>query len=337
MAKESKKEPEEVETPEVPAAEETKPQKKRSGKKKFFVFLLVLGLLAASGVVGYTYVAPLAQSIYDSFQSDEGVPEPEAVVTPTPEIEPAVEEDQFLEPELPQEPQPVEEVSEEPVVVEEEVVVEQTQPEPIPELSPEPVQIVPEPVVELQPEPVQPQPVVKQKPLSITHPVMKVMELKEAFQNNGQCRPILEELMAMPEKTPKMDRALMDLLQTCLDKPLKGQMKETFNAAKRRAILRSFQSENPSWTAYLQALPYLLADIHQKNPTDDTPLSILDRIQNAVNADKPVAVLDLIPQLPQSVQAVLFDLQQSAQEEATLYKNLNQLMKALFAEGGNND
>ena len=336
MTKESKKEPENVETTEAPAAEETKPQKKKSTKKKFFVFLLVLGLLAASGVVGYTYVAPLAQSVYDSFQSDEEVSESEPVVTPAPEIEPAVQEDSFLEPE-----QSTEEDTDEIIMVDE---IAEEEPQPVvetePEPAPEPVQIIVEPepvVVEPEPAPVQPTPVAKKRPASMTYPVMKVMELKEAFQTNGQCRPILEELMAMPEKTPEMDRALMNLLQTCLDKPLKGQMKETFDAVKRRAILRSFQSENPSWTAYLQALPYLLADIHQKNPTGDTPLNILDRIQNAINADKPVAVLDLIPQLPQSVQAVLFDLQQSAQEEAALYKNLNQLMKALFAEGGNND
>jgi len=166
-----------------------------------------------------------------------------------------------------------------------------------------------------------------------SYSVLKAMELRDAFKDGGECRPLLEELVAMPDKTPDMEQALMELLQSCLDRPIAGQMQEAFHAAKKRAILRIFQTKYPTYIAYLKALPYFLANVRKKNPTGDNPLDILDRIQNAVDADHPQLVLKLIPELPENVQATLNDVTQLAEAESNLHRTLNRLMKALF-DGG---
>ena len=166
-----------------------------------------------------------------------------------------------------------------------------------------------------------------------SYSILKAMELRDAFKNGGECRPLLEELVAMPGKTPDMDQALMELLQSCLDRPIAGQMQEAFHAAKKRAILRIFQTKYPTYIAYLKALPYFLANVRKKNPTGDNPLDILDCIQNAVEADHPQLVLKLIPELPENVQATLNDVTQLAEAESNLHRTLNRLMKALFDEG----
>ena len=172
---------------------------------------------------------------------------------------------------------------------------------------------------------------------TMNYSLLKAIELRDALKNGGDCRVLLEELIAMPDKTPEMDQALMDLLKSCLDRPINGQMKQAFYATKKRAILRIFQAQYPSYLAYLKALPYFLVDIRKKNPTTDTPLDILDRIQNAVEEERPQLVLTLIPELPENVQATLHEVTQLAVAEADLNKTLNQLMTALFVEEENHD
>ena len=165
---------------------------------------------------------------------------------------------------------------------------------------------------------------------SNSYSVLKAIELRDALKSGSDCRPLLEELIALPNKTPEMDQALMKLLQSCLDRPITGQMKQAFYAAKKRAILRIFQAENPTYIAYLKALPYFIIHIRKKNPTTNAPLDILDRIQNAIDEERPQLVLKLIPELPENVQATLHDVTQLAEAEFNLNKTLNQLMKALF-------
>ena len=351
MSKDKTPELEEVETTETQTDVTTEqPQKKKSKIKKFLITLFVLAVLTSAGAAGYVYGIPKAQQFYNDLMKDDGlgieipvvpqedpaIPEQEIVVSAIQEDIPVFEEENTKT-----EPLPSQEVV--PPVVEPVQIPVTNEMKPVePVISEEPtIEPISSPDSKTVTEPVQKNTEEQsiQKPThTIPSPtLLKVMELKEAFQNDGQCRPILEELMAAPDKTPQLDRALMDLLQICLDQPLSGQMKQSFFKVKRRAILRTFQHKNPAWTAYLQALPYMIADIHQKTPTGDEPLDILDRIQNAVSEDKPSVVLELIPTLPQNVQTVLFDVQQYAETEANLYKNLNKLMHAFFIKGGEND
>lgn len=170
-----------------------------------------------------------------------------------------------------------------------------------------------------------------------SYSILKAIQLREAFKTGDQCRPLLEELFALPNKTEEVEKALVNLLQICLDRPIIGQMQEEFKRAKKRTILRIFQSQYPTYLAYLKVLPYFVADIYHKNPTGDTPMDVLNRLQDAVYTDRPHLVLKLIPELPENAQATLYEVSQYALQEDQLYKTLNQLIKTFSMQGGNNE
>lgn len=298
----------------------SKPQKASKSKKKgTWLYLIFMLLLAAGSGVAVYYTTPLVLASLAPQKPliIKTVPQAKAHEAPVVKTEP-VDKPIFEDISL---------VQEEPIAEQEVEVV-------LPEIHIE-EQFVPPEVsgsVMFQPEPV-PQPAPVQQPAPrkpVNYSVLKAIELRDAFKNGGECRPLLEELVAMPNKTPEMDQALMELLRTCLERPIAGQMQQAFHAAKKRAILRIFQANYPTYLAYLKALPYFLANIRKKNPTEDTPMDILDRIQIAVDDDRPQLVLKLIPKLPENVQATLNDVTQCAEAESALYKTLNQLMKALF-------
>ena len=216
-----------------------------------------------------------------------------------------------------------------------EAVVEEKVTEPVME----PVEVMPEPEPEVPAVVPEAKIVEKPAPVILQHhyTVLKAIQLREALKQEGECRPLLEELIAIPNKTPEMEQALMNLLQACLDRPVFGQMRQTFYTAKKRAILRIFRNDYPIYWAYLKSLPYFLADIHCKNPVGDAPMDVLDQLQRAVEEDRPQLVLELIPQLPKNVQPILSDVQQYATQEVNLYRTFNRLMSTLFTQGGNND
>ena len=303
MTKEAKKEKTEIVETEKAEAKDTPKTTKKSPAKKFLLTLIALLLLAAGSGVAVYYTTPvvLKSLAPQRMLAVKTIP----VAHAASEIAPVIEE-------------------EEPVLEEVEVIEEQPVEAEI--YYTEPLIPLPAPSFVQQPTP----PVVQQPRRTPPYSVLKAIELKEAFKNGGECRPLLEELVAMPNKTPEMDQALVELLKACLDRPISGQMQQAFHSAKKRAILRIFQNNYPTYLAYLKALPYFLANVRKKNPTGDDPMDMLDRIQNAVDADHPQLVLKMIPKLPQNVQATLNDVTQYAEAESHLYKTLNQLMKALF-------
>ena len=191
-----------------------------------------------------------------------------------------------------------------------------------------------EPVAMLKPEPFP----LKSAPVSMLPPlsVLNAIRLHQAFIEGGECRPLLEELIKLPNKTVQMNDALMNVLPFCLDRPLPEQMQSAFNKAKKRAILRIFENENAIYVAYLKTIPYLLADIRQKNPTSETPMSLLNQIQNAVEENQAQQVLTLLAKLPDNVQLALSDVKQYALREVALEQALENLMQLLF-KGGEND
>ena len=304
----------EKETTPVPAK---KDKASKSKKRGFFVYLIFMLLLAVGSGAAVYYTTPLVLASL--------APKPSMIVKTIP----AARARELSE------PQPTEIVSNEPDMTneEEETILSQDDDiiEVVTTFIPRETPVIEQSVVTAptiqQPEKIE---TPYKKP---SYSVLKAMELRDAFKNGGECRPLLEELVAMPDKTPDMDQALMELLQSCLDRPIAGQMQEAFHAAKKRAILRIFQTKYPTYIAYLKALPYFLANVRKKNPTGEDPLDILDRIQNAVEADHPQLVLKLIPELPENVQATLNDVTQLAEAESNLHRTLNRLMKALF-DGG---
>ena len=300
-----------------------KSSKKRGGSK-FFLYLIFMFLLAAGSGFAVYHMTPLvlaslapktpitlktipaakAQSLSEQKTTEFVYGDQVATITVeeneiTPS-DPFETEDPVYTPE-----EKVEAVVQTPVIVE--------------------AQIIPPQHDIIQPE-YNPQPRKKMAPYS----VLKAMELRDAFKNGEECRPLLEELVAIPNKSAEIDQALVNLLQACLDRPLSDQMKQAFYQARKRAILRIFQAKYPTYLAYIKTIPYLLANIHKKHPGTNNPLDILDRIQNAVDQDHPQLVLTLIPELPENVQATLNDVARYAEAESSLYKTLNYLMKALF-------
>ena len=310
--------------------EEKKVEQKKSSKHVGLTLIALLLLAAGSGVAVY-YMTPIVLS---------SLAPAKPIVTPIKKAEATV-----LEPQLVVQ---VEEVpTNDTVIFKEEslelsedefqeVVVSENENLPLLEaISDEPKALAledPEPTEQklIVTKPTEPKPVTTQPKVTPPYSVLKAMELKEAFKNGGDCRSLLEELVALPNKTPEMEQALMELLQACLDRPIGGQMQQAFQQAKKRAILRIFQNDSPTYLAYLKALPYFLADVRKKNPSGDAPLEVLNQVQDAVEADRPQLVLNLIQKLPENVKATLNDVTQYAEIESQLYRNLNRLMKALF-------
>ena len=306
------------------------PTDKKSNKAKFWLTLIALLLLAAGSGVATYYTTPI---VLHSLAPQKSLP----IMPIKPRIQ-QVSSEAIEEPVLQleeitaiEEPNLETNISE---IIEEEneseiSKLEETEQNSVPEIQEE-VAIVAEEEV---PETTTSIAVPKHKP----YPVLKAIALKESFKNGEECRPLLEEWIAMPNKTPEMEQALVALLQACLERPANGQMQNAFSQTKKRAILRIFQNEYPLYLAYLKALPYFIADVYHKNPTGETPLDILNRIQTAVYADKPHAVVQLIKKLPANVQATLNDVTHYAEAEVRTQKTLNHFMQILFSEGGEND
>ncbi len=163
--------------------------------------------------------------------------------------------------------------------------------------------------------------------------LLDVVQLYETFQQNGQCRPLLEKLISLSELNPIVQNSINELLTICLENPLSEQIQTAFYKDKKRAILRILQKENTPIIAYLKMIPYTFLDIHKKGTFGNTPMDILYHIQNAVQANHFSKVLELIDQLPENVQLALYDLRQCAIHENTIYQILKDLLQTL-AKGG---
>lgn len=169
----------------------------------------------------------------------------------------------------------------------------------------------------------------EQKTQQVRIPLVKVIQLYDAFQKGAECRSLLEELIVLSKDNPEMEKNLMTLLGICLENPLSEQMQQAFYKDKKRAILRILQSENPTWTAYLKMIPYSIVDIYKKNVLSDAPMDVLYAIQNAVEDNKFSQVLKLIAKLPENVQPALYDLQQCALREVTIANTLQNVIQTL--------
>jgi len=296
-----------VEQEAKPCAQKTK----KSVRVKRLVILIALLLL--TGSVSYV-VTPF---ILPYLSSTPLVHEEEVV---------SVEEAAFVEPA--QSSQSEQEVVEE--------IVEPVEPESEPVIEAIPVEEEKTSVIQEQEKQPENLPSLRPQKISSKIPLLKAMQLYEAFQKGEECRPLLEELIALAEDEPEMGKKLMALLRFCLENPFPQQMKEAFYDDKKRAILRILQSENPIWTAYLKMIPYTVVDIHKKGVLSDAPMDILYRIQSAVDANQFSLVLDLIAKLPENVQPALYDLQQCALREVAVYQTLQDLIQTL-AEGVENE
>ena len=213
-------------------------------------------------------------------------------------------------------------------------------------LTPSGVVLMPEQPVPILPKPdtntyntpsvnIQSQPVTPKSAAQDTL-LIKVIQLYEAFQQDGQCRPLLEKLITLSELHPVIQSSVNELLTICLENPISEQIQTAFYKNKKRAILRILQNKNTPMMAYVKALPYLIFDIRKKDAFDDTPMDTLYRLQAAVEGNDFSQILDLINQLPDNVQPVLYDLKQSAIHENTIYQVLQNLIQTL-ATGGNNE
>ncbi len=316
--------------------------KKKSWKKRLLFKVCFLALTAAGAGVAVYHITPLVVSVLNA--ATPIIIEPKE----TPDLETSLEIWQApVSEEMPPLFEELAVIQDTPPVTEELPVSEGVLPETQVQVLPAIPEIVPEPKsIPVIPPKIAPKP--KAAPvLSTVQPVvtpsepsaglsdkfiLKALELKDSFKNGNKCRVVLEELIAMPDKTPAVNEALMNLLQVCLEQPKEGKIQEVFARSKKQVILQIFKDEYPLYLAYFKALPYLLADIRQKHPKGDDSMAVLNRIQIAINSEKPMQVLSLIDALPQSVQPYLYDVRQYAEHESALYQTLNNLIQALFSQ-----
>lgn len=328
MTKEAQQEPEQmvVETPET-QGENQKKRKKKSKAKKILLSLFFFALFLAGAGASY-YLTPVVYHFLNP---------PKPVNIP------------LFEDTLPS-PLPVAEaVTAQPVVVDEVLPVvfpEDTDLMTLeePPVVPKQMEFVEEVSETVLNQPAKLLPQVEEKVTEISERsdflpatnasfLLKSIELKEAFQQQGECRPVLEELMLMPNKTPQTDKALMQLLQLCLENQ-HNQMDIQFRQIKKRALFRLFQNDYPTYLVYLKMIPYFLADIRQKNPDNNTPLGKFYLFENAVKADCPESVIHYGADLPENVQNTLKDVLASAQKQIQMNQQIDTVINEIFQQGG---
>ena len=203
-----------------------------------------------------------------------------------------------------------------------EPTAEEAQPEPVPvqEIVPPQPETTIAPVM---PEPVVPAPQLQSKKIKPNYSLAQALALRDAVHANKNCRELIEELMHVENKTPLMEQIVTALLPQCLN-DLKDNI-STFKAQKKQAILSIFRQKYSAYTAYLVALPWLLMDIHQVNPTGDTPMDTLDRLQNALYTNNTEAALKELEALPPATASIFNNLRRqliSKQESTQLLDKL---------------
>lgn len=329
MTKEVQKEPEQmvVETPET-QGENQKKRKKKSKAKKILLSLFFFALFLAGAGASYS----LTPVVYHFLNPPKPVNIPlfeETLSSPLPVAEA---------------------VTAQPVVVDEVLPVDLSEDDTLmtleePPVMPKQMAFEEEVTEEFLNQPAKVLPQVEEKtvteisersdflPATNASFLLKSIELKEAFQQQGECRPVLEELMLMPNKTPQTDKALMQLLQLCLEDQ-HNQMDIQFRQIKKRALFRLFQNDYPTYLVYLKMIPYFLADIRQKNPDNNTPLGKFYLFENAVKADCPEDVVRYGATLPENVQNTLKDVLDSAQKQIQMNQQIDTVINEIFQQGG---
>lgn len=129
---------------------------------------------------------------------------------------------------------------------------------------------------------------------------------KEHFLTEESCFDDYQKLLHANGKNQEALDVLNDLSPYCLtnQQPVKN-VRSAFLKDKKKALIVSYREKKPAWIAYLKAIPASIIEIRKINPVTDKPKDILYKAQNEINRQNVSKAVDLVTQLPLSMQLVM--------------------------------
>lgn len=129
---------------------------------------------------------------------------------------------------------------------------------------------------------------------------------KEHFLTEESCLEDYQKLQYATHKNPQAQDVLNDLSPYCLtNHQAVKNVREAFLSDKKQALIVSYREKNPRWIAYLKAIPASLVEIRKINPTTNKPKDILYKAQNEIDKQNVSKAVNLVTQLPLSMQSVM--------------------------------
>ncbi len=143
---------------------------------------------------------------------------------------------------------------------------------------------------------------------SNTFSLRDALLFKEHFLTEESCFNDYQKLLNTPNKTQEALNVLNDLSPYCLtnQQPV-DNVREAFLENKKRALIVSYKEKNPSWLAYIKAIPASIIEIRKVNPLKNKPKDILYKAQNEIYRQNVSKAVDFINQLPLSMQKEMKD------------------------------
>ena len=135
-------------------------------------------------------------------------------------------------------------------------------------------------------------------------------------------------------KTALTDDVLNNLSPYCLsNQSAIKNVKDAFLKNKKKALIVYYKENNPTWIAYLKAIPASLVEIRKINPTEDTPKDLIYKAQNEIDSQNISKAIDLITKLPLTMQQKMTDFYREAAIYNRAKNSIDQLILSFEVKG----
>lgn len=157
---------------------------------------------------------------------------------------------------------------------------------------------------------------------------------KEHFLKGITCNADYNKLMAVPNKTRRMQSVLNNLSPFCSGKDLAlDNIREAFLKDKKRALIANYQAKNPQWLAYIKALFVSVIEVRRLNPTSTKPKDIIYKAQNELYRQNIAQAEKLLRTLPIPMQEAMNDFFREAEIYMRADESLNELILSFEGKG----
>lgn len=157
---------------------------------------------------------------------------------------------------------------------------------------------------------------------------------KEHFLTEESCFEDYQKLLSTTHKTALTDDVLNNLSPYCLsNQSAIKNVRDAFLKNKKKALIIYYKENNPSWLAYLKAIPASLVEIRKINPTEDTPKDLIYKAQNEIDSQNISKAIDLITKLPLTMQQKMTDFYREAAIYNRAKNSIDQLILSFEIKG----
>ncbi len=157
---------------------------------------------------------------------------------------------------------------------------------------------------------------------------------KEHFLTEESCYEDYQKLLNVSNKTFLANDVLNNLSPYCLsNQSAIKNVRSAFLKNKKKALIVYYKENNPSWLAYLKAIPASLIEIRKINPTKNNPKDILYSAQNEIDSQNISKAIDLITKLPLTMQQKMTDFYREAAIYNRAKNSIDQLILSFEVKG----